>query len=157
MLLSRDDHSLRSIVIGLSLSMIPSAFLIFVAGIVSGFFFFKQKTAYDMAQCDWSSDVCSSDLLTIFADCDSANPRSAQGTQQARCSRLNPRRSVTLNRSDSVPRRARTASTSSCLTASIIRGFEFMKNVAQRFRAADGIAERDGLRRTPIRLKPDAT
>src|SRR6188508_3810261 len=25
-------------------------------------FFFKQKTAYDMAQCDWSSDVCSSDL-----------------------------------------------------------------------------------------------
>src|SRR6188508_1181313 len=26
-------------------------------------FFFKQKTAYDMAQCDWSSDVCSSDLL----------------------------------------------------------------------------------------------
>src|SRR5881397_30793 len=26
------------------------------------FFFFKQKTAYEMAQCDWSSDVCSSDL-----------------------------------------------------------------------------------------------
>src|SRR5881397_2601599 len=25
-------------------------------------FFFKQKTAYEMAQCDWSSDVCSSDL-----------------------------------------------------------------------------------------------
>src|SRR5881397_3396617 len=28
----------------------------------SSFFFFKQKTAYEMAQCDWSSDVCSSDL-----------------------------------------------------------------------------------------------
>src|SRR5881397_4087360 len=27
------------------------------------FFFLKQKTAYEMAQCDWSSDVCSSDLL----------------------------------------------------------------------------------------------
>src|SRR6188508_2059928 len=27
------------------------------------FFFFKQKTAYEMAQCDWSSDVCSSDLM----------------------------------------------------------------------------------------------
>src|SRR5881397_4262706 len=27
------------------------------------FFFFKQKTAYEMAQCDWSSDVCSSDLF----------------------------------------------------------------------------------------------
>src|SRR3546814_2385987 len=29
---------------------------------VSGFFFFKQKTAYDMRISDWSSDVCSSDL-----------------------------------------------------------------------------------------------
>src|SRR3546814_19325503 len=28
------------------------------------FFFFKQKTAYDMRISDWSSDVCSSDLLT---------------------------------------------------------------------------------------------
>src|SRR3546814_9532933 len=27
------------------------------------FFFFKQKTAYEMRMCDWSSDVCSSDLL----------------------------------------------------------------------------------------------
>src|SRR5881394_2178327 len=26
------------------------------------FFFFKQKTAYDIGWCDWSSDVCSSDL-----------------------------------------------------------------------------------------------
>src|SRR5881296_3657722 len=25
-------------------------------------FFFKQKTAYEMLLCDWSSDVCSSDL-----------------------------------------------------------------------------------------------
>src|SRR5210317_1037793 len=25
-------------------------------------FFFKQKTAYEMSECDWSSDVCSSDL-----------------------------------------------------------------------------------------------
>ena len=24
--------------------------------------FFKQKTAYEMPMCDWSSDVCSSDL-----------------------------------------------------------------------------------------------
>src|SRR3546814_10128442 len=28
-------------------------------------FFFKQKTAYEMRSSDWSSDVCSSDLLTI--------------------------------------------------------------------------------------------
>src|SRR5881396_2840363 len=26
------------------------------------FFFFKQKTAYEMVRSDWSSDVCSSDL-----------------------------------------------------------------------------------------------
>src|SRR6188508_2173154 len=29
----------------------------------TSFFFFKQKTAYEMAQCDWSSDVCSSDVV----------------------------------------------------------------------------------------------
>src|SRR3546814_10206495 len=28
-----------------------------------GFFFFKQKTAYEMRISDWSSDVCSSDLV----------------------------------------------------------------------------------------------
>src|SRR3546814_8249756 len=27
------------------------------------YFFFKQKTAYDMRISDWSSDVCSSDLI----------------------------------------------------------------------------------------------
>src|SRR3546814_1237702 len=32
-----------------------------------GFFFFKQKTAYEMRMSDWSSDVCSSDLISIFA------------------------------------------------------------------------------------------
>src|SRR3546814_2396949 len=29
----------------------------------SSFFFFKQKTAYELRISDWSSDVCSSDLL----------------------------------------------------------------------------------------------
>src|SRR3546814_6997013 len=29
------------------------------------FFFFKQKTAYEMRISDWSSDVCSSDLTSI--------------------------------------------------------------------------------------------
>src|SRR3546814_3629563 len=28
-------------------------------------FFFKQKTAYEMRISDWSSDVCSSDLVTL--------------------------------------------------------------------------------------------
>src|SRR3546814_10302302 len=30
------------------------------------FFFFKQKTAYEMRISDWSSDVCSSDLLSAL-------------------------------------------------------------------------------------------
>src|SRR3546814_2003160 len=31
----------------------------------SYFFFFKQKTAYDVRISDWSSDVCASDLLLL--------------------------------------------------------------------------------------------
>src|SRR3546814_6667298 len=31
------------------------------------FFFFKQKTAYEMRISDWSSDVCSSDLRHVMA------------------------------------------------------------------------------------------
>src|SRR3546814_3547721 len=31
------------------------------------FFFFKQKTAYELRISDWSSDVCSSDLLLLLA------------------------------------------------------------------------------------------
>src|SRR3546814_3680520 len=32
------------------------------------FFFFKQKTAYEMRISDWSSDVCSSDLAAVVPD-----------------------------------------------------------------------------------------
>src|SRR3546814_19169866 len=32
-------------------------------GLYMCFFFFKQKTAYEMRISDWSSDVCSSDLV----------------------------------------------------------------------------------------------
>src|SRR3546814_1886456 len=32
------------------------------------FFFFKQKTAYEMRISDWSSDVCSSDLVSSEQD-----------------------------------------------------------------------------------------
>src|SRR3546814_7932394 len=34
----------------------------------SDFFFFKQKTAYEMRISDWSSDVCSSDLVGDIAE-----------------------------------------------------------------------------------------
>src|SRR3546814_5137704 len=33
--------------------------------LVKSVFFFKQKTAYEMRISDWSSDVCSSDLLQL--------------------------------------------------------------------------------------------
>src|SRR3546814_5725906 len=36
--------------------------LLYVSFVVLFFFFFKQKTAYEMRISDWSSDVCSSDL-----------------------------------------------------------------------------------------------
>src|SRR3546814_6854818 len=44
------------------LSVVPLMFVILVF-VLFGFFFFKQKTAYEMRISDWSSDVCSSDLL----------------------------------------------------------------------------------------------
>src|SRR3546814_987305 len=33
--------------------------------LIDFFFFFKQKTAYEMRISDWSSDVCSSDLAHV--------------------------------------------------------------------------------------------
>src|SRR3546814_8675380 len=49
-------------------------------------FFFKQKTAYEVRISDWSSDVCSSDLLAIdrlkqLFDCDYANVQPHSGSQ----------------------------------------------------------------------------
>src|SRR3546814_6365710 len=44
--------------------------------VVDCFFFFKQKTAYEMRIIDWSSDVCSSDLAhcaTISGSCSTAS------------------------------------------------------------------------------------
>src|SRR3546814_10802478 len=41
------------------------------------FFFFKQKTAYEMRISDWSSDVCSSDLPQI----DVGDPAIARGEE----------------------------------------------------------------------------
>src|SRR3546814_7497580 len=38
--------------------------------VVCSFFFFKQKTAYEMRISDWSSDVCSSDLVVIVILCE---------------------------------------------------------------------------------------
>src|SRR3546814_4123066 len=45
------------------LLMIHTFFCLHDRVLLCVFFFFKQKTAYEMRISDWSSDVCSSDLL----------------------------------------------------------------------------------------------
>src|SRR3546814_3328781 len=44
--------------------MLIMAYVSIIAVLFFMFFFFKQKTAYEMRISDWSSDVCSSDLRT---------------------------------------------------------------------------------------------
>src|SRR3546814_271670 len=44
-------------------------------------FFFKQKTAYEMRISDWSSDVCSSDLVEHVGGCDHPGPTPARRHQ----------------------------------------------------------------------------
>src|SRR3546814_10511040 len=50
------------------------------------FCFFKQKTAYEMRISDWSSDVCSSDLVGAFqrAGADRAEQAAIAGAQHRR-------------------------------------------------------------------------
>src|SRR3546814_12742181 len=51
------------------------------------FFFFKQKTAYEMRISDWSSDVCSSDLDQAARHRRLPHPRFAHDEPLAQCSR----------------------------------------------------------------------
>src|SRR3546814_8679813 len=46
------------------------------------FFFFKQKTAYEMRISDWSSDVCSSDLNWFAAPAEPAEVGAAEAFEQ---------------------------------------------------------------------------
>src|SRR3546814_15883573 len=62
-------------------------------GVLRSFFFFKQKTAYEMRISDWSSDVCSSDLasidrlngLTLFSEGDEARVCCSVADRPALC------------------------------------------------------------------------
>src|SRR3546814_8139701 len=81
------------------------------------FFFFKQKTAYDMRISDWSSDVCSSDLLpmsTSFAmsirslanlRIDSSGPSTASGGMMALTREPSAGRASTIGCDSSTRRR----------------------------------------------------
>src|SRR3546814_4310707 len=51
------------------------------------FFFFKQKTAYEMRISDWSSDVCSSDLVDAalqFLELDAARQQDQERGSEGR-------------------------------------------------------------------------
>src|SRR3546814_8627763 len=45
-----------------------SIYIMYISIIFVVFFFFKQKTAYEMRISDWSSDVCSSDLFAYVGN-----------------------------------------------------------------------------------------
>src|SRR3546814_4581320 len=51
-------------------------------------FLFKQKTAYEMRISDWSSDVCSSDLPSVWNECGVlvGRPRVRDGIDLGECS-----------------------------------------------------------------------
>src|SRR3546814_6193004 len=74
--------------------------LLFVGCYLFSFFFFKQKTAYELRISDWSSDVCSSDLgglifgmtAALFGDITVAKGRVQQGNfNDYRAVRINER------------------------------------------------------------------
>src|SRR5881628_4035510 len=52
------------------------------------FFFFKQKTAYEMSVSDWSSDVCSSDLDIAAGGLSVALHRFGRDLQPGQCFQL---------------------------------------------------------------------
>src|SRR5210317_2507943 len=56
------------------------------------FFFFTQKTAYEISECDWSSDVCSSDLGRAFRSGASAMVSRPKGECLCRLARSEERR-----------------------------------------------------------------
>src|SRR3546814_18739838 len=96
------------------------------------FFFFKQKTAYEMRISDWSSDVCSSDLRS--------------GKQSTRVFRARPEAASTSHTERSERTLAPGPSTSTRRTSSAI---------AQRLlrrRLAHADAPRAELRRRRLRL-----
>src|SRR3546814_2324077 len=67
--------------------MVRFVFLLKCCFVLSVVFFFKQKTAYEMRISDWSSDVCSSDL--VAGRCRTVAVRSgrppAENRVQGRC------------------------------------------------------------------------
>src|SRR3546814_3200933 len=64
------------------------------------FFFFKQKTAYEMRISDWSSDVCSSDLTNVSALRAQNNSRVASQMQSQAMERLSSGKRINSAKDD---------------------------------------------------------
>src|SRR3546814_4013922 len=76
----------RSLLLFVLLVISLLCFIVFV------FFFFKQKTAYEMRISDWSSDVCSSDLPSTSAAstscCSAGRQRNERSMRPQRVKRI---------------------------------------------------------------------
>src|SRR3546814_12047830 len=69
------------------------------------FFFFKQKTAYEMRISDWSSDVCSSDLRVVAEELRLALSQSPETSQLRNQISISPERDgVRISLMDSADR-----------------------------------------------------
>src|SRR3546814_1769326 len=83
------------------------------------FFFFKQKTAYEMRISDWSSDVCSSDLWWRPAMTKSATPAAIRSHFSDVCERLGSYQTINqtmepIAQADRHPRRSRDVARRRC-------------------------------------------
>src|SRR3546814_2797541 len=80
------DYSCQAVALSLLITFARfcvSVFFLFLfvvsRSVLFSFFFFKQKTAYEMRISDWSSDVCSSDLGS--RRCRSSHPNTIREDQ----------------------------------------------------------------------------
>src|SRR3546814_309199 len=89
---------------------------LYVSGYLYFFFFFKQKTAYEMRISDWSSDVCSSDLAPVTELVEGAGHHEVHGLGSQRRA-LQRRAEVDVAHLDDAERRvdAQVAGDAQCL------------------------------------------
>src|SRR3546814_8190436 len=73
------------------------------------FFFFKQKTAYEMRISDWSSDVCSSDLCGATTASDRPQPAAIANFARNFISGLHHEQRHSLPPGDTLPSYSQTA------------------------------------------------
>src|SRR3546814_5304929 len=111
-------------------------------------FFFKQKTAYDMRISDWSSDVCSSDLLDhAVADVDALRKAVAAEDQRGAVDRGDAR---PVGAFDEIERTGDGRAFGDILVRLRRRGRDIVDDPDVEARISDGaVAVGDGDRKSP--------